>query len=135
MRTSNLQCSLTPFWDAAGWAQMSFHDVAHGCFYQGDCGDESCWGALLQAGRAELQARLRRLLQAWAPMLQKFLRSHDDQARPLWQSAFRTCNLVHAFVLEPCCRSSACSHLRAVLCCPWVLPLLLRMAVARPENP
>ena len=32
-----------------------------------------------QTGRTELLTRLQRLLRAWGPMLQKFLRSHDDQ--------------------------------------------------------
>ena len=46
-------------------------------------GNHSVIGDSLQAGRAELQARLSKLLKAWSPMLQKFLRSHDDQAWPM----------------------------------------------------
>ena len=38
----------------------------------------------VQAGRSELISRLKAQLRTWAPLLQKFLRSADDQVPAPW---------------------------------------------------
>lgn len=49
----------------------TYHTGLQGIIERGCCCE--------QAGKTELLTRLQRLLKTWAPLLQKFLRSEDDQ--------------------------------------------------------
>ena len=62
----------------------------------------------VQAGRSELITRLKAQLRTWAPLLQKFLRSADDQVPASrlpgspWFITWRICGLPCMFAEHAC---------------------------------